>query len=150
MFRRVEGLDDPDTLPTSAKECRTIGEYIDFVLRMTQGEIAEAGSAWMKKAGIPGAMHQTQISDLVSGKLPRSGKLWTRYMVALKLENQDRQFFRLVRNAAKLASARAAAEKALQTAAHVTEPLFAWVEGVDGVVVKLGESVEKVLEASAS
>lgn len=92
----------PDTLPATAAEARTIAEYMDLVLKETQADMVERGREWLRKKNLKGAISQGQLSALRMGNEPQPC-FWPIYQAALQIDDTA-QFYRLMRNSAKIAS----------------------------------------------
>lgn len=95
----------PDRLPSSALEARTIAEHMDLVLRETQAHMVTRGLEWLRRNKIEATLSQGQLSALRHGTEP-SAIYWPLYMAALRIDDTA-QFFRLMRNSAKIAALQA-------------------------------------------
>lgn len=117
--------------PLTARDCRYLAEYMQKVLRCTQGHIAAAATTHQRVLGEAGRTHQGQISKLlVQGIEPRCPHVLTRFMAAFKLDYE--QFYRLLRNTRSLYAA-----TKVQTPATGRQGLFEFAQGRDGVIIEL-------------
>lgn len=91
-------------IPANAAECLTLREYREYVLRLTQAEVAGA------------VCKQAWISMVERGHLPRP-KSWPKLLKSYRLEGLEQDFYRMVVNARKQAE--------LLKPLAATHPLFA-------------------------
>ncbi len=103
--RKYLDYEMPDRLPTCAAEARTIAEHMDLVLRETQADMVTRGLEWLRRNKIEGALSQGQLSALRQGSEP-SASYWPLYQAALRIDDAA-QFYRLMRNSAKIAALQA-------------------------------------------
>lgn len=140
-MRRYMDYELPDRLPTCVAEARTIAEHMDLVLRETQADMVARGNDWLKRNKSEPTLSQGQLSALRQGREPAPAH-WPLYQAALKIDDAL-QFYRLMRNTAKIA--------ALQ--APVDMPLLDLIEYEDrqeGQVVKYRNTVKGVGERGGS
>lgn len=99
----------PLQLQTGPDQCQTLQEYRDWVLGLTQAQIA-------RTAGVT----QSRISQIERGKLP-SRWFWPPLLRAYQLQGKEVDFYRMVMCCKKLS--------ALRKPVSETEPLLALAAG---------------------
>jgi len=99
----------PERLPKTPADCRTLSEWRDLKLGLSQQKLADL-------AGVK----QARISDIECGHMPRR-RYWPEILRAFRLEGYEEDFYRMVMTARVETLRRKARKKPMSE----TEPLLA-------------------------